>query len=155
MRVLVGILLCILAACTSAPEVPPVEKPFWELILDEIPWDNRIVGSVIEDENILPDDMFSVLYKYGYQYVNSTHQVQRKDGQEPEERIYELKRENASYDPSDDTFVFIGEFYPDESHIWLIFSKDEDYALYAGPSNLGGQEYRYSRVKAKAEAEEL
>jgi hypothetical protein len=151
MRLWVGILLCILTGCASVPEIPLVEKPLWEQILDEIPWENRIVGNVVEDENYLPDDMFSVLYKYGYQYVNSTHQIHRKDGLEMGERIYELERENASYDPSDDTFIFIGEFYPDESNIWLIFSKDENYDLFAGPESLEGEEYRYSRVRGKVE----
>jgi hypothetical protein len=151
MRFLVGILLLILTGCASAPKSPPVEKLLWERILDEIPWKNRIVGSVVAEVNILPDDMFSVMYKYGYQYVNSTHQVQRKDGLEVGERVYELERENASYDSNDDTFVFIGEFYPDESNIWLVFSKEENYELFAGPESLEGEEYRYIKVSGKPE----
>ncbi|GHV31294.1 hypothetical protein AGMMS4952_19750 [Spirochaetia bacterium] len=148
---MVGILLCILIGCASTPKNPPVEEPFWEQILNEIPWGNRIVGSVLAEENILPDDMFMVMYKYGYQYVNSTHQIERKDGLEIGERIYELEREYASYDSSDDTFVFIGEFYPDESKIWLVFSKDADYELFAGPGSLEGEEYRYIRVSGRVE----
>jgi hypothetical protein len=151
MRFWAGILLCILTGCASAPETPLTEKPLWEQILDEIPWENRIVGSVVLDENILPDDMFRVMYKYGYQYVNSTHQAERKDGLEIGERIYELERGYASYDPSDDTFVFIGVFYPEESNIWLVFSKDKNYELFAGPESLVGEEYRYIRVSGKEE----
>jgi hypothetical protein len=149
MKYWAGLLVCILTGCASAPEIPVIEKPFWEQILDEIPWEDRIVGNVVGEVNYLPDDMFSVLYKYGYQYANSTHQAQRRDGFEIVERIYELKREYASYDPSDDTFVFIGEFYPDESNIWLVFSKDENYALFAGPEDMGDEEYRYIRVSGK------
>ncbi|GHU60675.1 hypothetical protein FACS189445_0670 [Spirochaetia bacterium] len=151
MRLLVGILLCILIGCASAPEIPVIEKPLWEKILDEIPWEDRIVGSVVAEETILPEDMFSVMYKYGYQYANSTHQVDRKEGLEIGERVYELEREYAFYDPSDDTFLFIGEFYPDESNIWLLFSKDENYELYAGPISLEGEEYRHNKIIGKLE----
>ncbi|GHV74777.1 hypothetical protein AGMMS49940_20790 [Spirochaetia bacterium] len=151
MRRLVGILLCILTGCASAPKIPTVEKPLWEQILDEIPWEKRIVGYIAEDENNLPADMFGIMYKYGYQYVNSTHQAERKEGLEIRERIYELDRENAFYDPSDDTFVFIGEFYPDLSKIWLVFSTDENYDLFAGPESLEGEEYRHIRVIGKSE----
>jgi hypothetical protein len=152
MRFLAAILLCILTGCASAPETPVVETPFWERIFDEIPWENRIVGSIVAEVNILPNDLFQVMLKYGYQYANSTHQVQRKEGIEVGERIYELEREYASYDPSDDTFVFIGTFYPDESkYIWILFTKDEDYLLYPGPLNQEKEEYRNTRVSGRLE----
>jgi hypothetical protein len=120
-------------------------------MLDEIPWENRIIGSVAEDVNNLPDEVFRVMYSYGYQYVNSTHKILQKDGPETEERIYELRREDASYDPTDDTFMFIGEFYPDETNIWLIFSKESDYDLFAEPDELHKEEYRHIRVQGKEE----
>jgi hypothetical protein len=150
MRFWVGLLLCILtlSGCASVPEKPVVEKPFWERILDEIPWEDRITESIVGDELTLPDIILSVLYRYGYQYVNATYQIQRKDGLDTAERIYELERKYASYDPSDDTFLFIGQLYPDESTIWLLFSKNEDYDLYAGPVSQEG-EYRHNRVSGK------
>jgi hypothetical protein len=152
MRFLAGILLCILTGCASGPKIPVVEKPFWEQILDEIPWENRIVGSIVAEENILPDDLFQVMIKYGYQYANSSHQVERKEGFEVEESLYGLEREYAFYDPDDDTFNFIGEFYTDETrYIWILFTKDEAYLLYPGPISLEGEEYRHNRVSGRGE----
>jgi hypothetical protein len=144
-----GIVLCILIGCASNSGI---KKSDWEKILDEIPWENRMTGSVVGDENNLPDDIFSVLYRHRYQYVNSSHKILRQqDGREITESIYELKRENASYDPNDDTFVFIGEFYPSESNIWLVFSKDENYELFIGPDGMDKKEYKFIRVNGRVE----
>jgi hypothetical protein len=143
-----GIVLFILSGCTSSPAV---EKPLWERILDEVPWKNRIVGSIETDNNSLPDDLFRVLYKYGYHYVNSTHKIRLEGGLEMEYSVYEIKREGASYDPDDDTFMFVGEFIPDEANIWLIFSKESDYALYAEPDETNKKEYRFIRVSGTTE----
>ncbi|GHT59129.1 hypothetical protein FACS1894109_14480 [Spirochaetia bacterium] len=150
-------ILFILVSCASAPEIPIleplIESPFWEKILEEIPWEgpNRMVGSIEEDENKLPPEVFGVMVGYGYRYVNSTHKIRQEDGIEIDYSIYEIKREGASYDPSDDTFMFIGEFYPDEANIWLIFSKDKDYPLFAEPDELNKKEYRFIRVSGTAE----
>ncbi|GHU84888.1 hypothetical protein FACS189473_3150 [Spirochaetia bacterium] len=143
--------MCILIGCASTPEVPVIEKTQWEKILDEIPWENRILGSAMGDENNLPDDLFSVLYGYGYQYVNSTHKIRLEDELAARESIYEIKREDASYDESDDTFMFAGEFYPDGANIWLIFSKDKDYELFAEPDENNKKDYRRIKVSGMPE----
>jgi hypothetical protein len=144
-----GILLCILAGCASSP--PAEEEPFWEKILDEVPWEERILGSIEADENTLPDELLSVMFQYGYQYINSTHKKRLENGLELGDSIYELKREYATYDPSDDTFMFIGEFYRDQANIWLIFSKDIGYSLFAEPDPENKSEYRNIRVSGKLE----
>ncbi|GHT96155.1 hypothetical protein FACS1894141_5990 [Spirochaetia bacterium] len=151
-----GMLLCILAACASAPEIPEPEipviaKPFWETILDDIPWENRISGNVAADVHTLPDDLFSVMIRYGYRYVNATYKIRQEDALGIIDNIYELKREDASYDESDDTFMFVGEFYPDEENIWLIFSKESDYALFAEPDELNKKDYRFIKISGTAE----
>jgi hypothetical protein len=151
-----GILLCILTGCASSPknpviEQPVIEPPLWERILDEVPWENRILGSIDADVNNLPDNLLSIMYGYGYRYVNSTHKIRQEDGLETGDNIYELKRDNASYDPGDDTFMFIGEFFPDAANIWLIFSKDSEYELFATPTEIDKAEYRFIRVHGKEE----
>jgi hypothetical protein len=130
----------ILVGCASQK----ISKPFWEEILDSIQWDDTVTGYISGETNVLPEDMFRIMYNNGYKFVNSTHKA---DG-EAEDQVYALERERASYDPSDDTFVFIGTFYPTEAPIWLIFSKDEDYALYLGPVD-NEKEYRHIRISGK------
>jgi hypothetical protein len=156
--VIAGILLCLLMGCVGTPktpvsEIPAVEKKPWEEILDEIPWDAeyRIVGSVEADVPTLPPELFSVMYKYGYQYVNSTHKKWQTGEADMVEYLYEVKREGASYDPDDDTFMFIGEFSPDETHIWLIFSKESDYELFAEPDETNKKAYSFNRVHGTEE----
>jgi hypothetical protein len=144
-----GILLCLCTGCTQktetaalnipvsespAQEIPPVETPAWEQILDEVPWENRLAGNVEEDVNTIPDDLFSVMYGYGYQYVNSAYTARQKNESGIADTIYELTRENTSYDPDDDTFMFVGEFYPDETNIWLLFSKENN-DVFVGPDD--------------------
>jgi hypothetical protein len=152
---LAGIFLFILSGCASAPEVPVLEDPvieipFWEIILDEIPWEDRMVGNIVADENTLPPEMFSVMYGHGYQYVNSTYKTRQEDAPEIGD-LYELKRENVSYDPFDDTFMFIGEFLSDEANLWLIFSKERDYELFAEPDALNKAAYTFTKVSGRAE----
>jgi hypothetical protein len=151
-----GIVLYILTSCAAAPKIPapedPVgERPFWEKILDEVPWKNRIVGSIEADVNSLPNDLFKVMVKYGYRYALSTHKLRQEDGQGTGERFYEFKRENVIWYEEDDTFLFIGEFFPDESTIWLLFTKDEKYEDYAGPRNRNDKEYRFIKISGRAE----
>jgi hypothetical protein len=126
--------ILLFASCTSAP--PEMES--WEIILDSIPWEDRIIGVVSMSTNTIPNELSNVLYEYGYRYVNSSYLKE-----EIEEHIYELKRENAAYYSDDDTFVFAGKFFPDDSTIWLVFSKDKDYPLYMGPEDLS----QYNLIK--------
>jgi hypothetical protein len=127
-------------SCTSKPP----DKEFWQVILDSIPWENKISGYVSMGMLTIPDELINVMYDNGYQYVNSTYLKEDID-----EHIYELKKENVSYDAFDDTFVFEGEFYPDESNIWLVFSKDKNYPLYMGPEDINSGKYNLSRTMLK------
>jgi hypothetical protein len=144
--------ILLIASCIS---VPPPEKESWQVILDSIPWENRIIGDVsnriIDNVPIsmlsIPNDLSNVLYDYGYQYVNSTYLKA-----EIEEQVYELKKEHATYYTDDDTFAFAGEFFPDGSSIWLVFSKDKDYALYMGPEDINNGKYNLSRTTLKPDS---
>ena len=101
--ILIFFIVLLFASCTSAPP-----KESWEVILDSIPWENRIIGAVSMEANTIPNELSAVLYDYGYLYVNSSYLKEESD-----EHVYELKRENAQYYPDDDTFVFTGEFIPE------------------------------------------
>jgi hypothetical protein len=129
--------ILLLASCKSTR--PP---EFWQIIIDSIPWEDRIIGYVSMGALTVPDGLSSIMYDNGYLYVNSTYLKE-----ELEEHIYELKRENTTYYSDDDTFVFAGEFYPDGSNIWLVFSKDENYSLWMGPNDINDGKYNLGRTK--------
>jgi hypothetical protein len=150
-NILIFFTIVVFASCTSGPPPSP-ERESWEVIIDSIPWENRIIGdvtnSIIDDVPIsmltIPNELSNIMYDNGYLYVNSTYLKNDID-----EHVYELKKENATYYPDDDTFAFAGEFYPDGSSIWLVFSTDKDYALYMGPEDINNGQYNLSRTTLK------
>jgi hypothetical protein len=120
-----------------------IETPFWEKILNSIPWEQA--GYIFEGTPYLPEDMFQILYENGYKFVNSTHKPDNVV-EELGENAYVLDKNKASYDPLDDTFSFTGKLYPSEAPIWLIFSKDENYALYLGPIDENEKDFKHIRI---------
>jgi hypothetical protein len=136
----------VLFGCVSAPEPEP-DYPAIQTnpieILDLIPWEDGRLDEV----NAVPLGIIKVLYHYNYKYINFT-QSKLQEGDTLFVVPYSIfTRSDASYDDSDDTFLFYGRFYPPESSnevsegvmyrdIWLVFSQEEKYKLFMIPNNI-------------------
>jgi hypothetical protein len=127
----------IVAGCASAPNYPAIQSNPIE-ILDLIPCEDNTLFEI----NAIPVNIIKVLYNYNYKYINFTQSI-RQDG----DTVFEgpvsiFIRSDAYYDDNDDTFVFQGKFYPDESgtvtyrDIWMVFSQEENYKLFMDHNTL-------------------
>jgi hypothetical protein len=127
-------IVCLLfVGCVSTQE--KTAAPFWKQVLDSIPWDNEQSAEIIDGTLHVPDDISQVMFENGYTLVHSTH----KTSEDAEEMIYYvLDKNKAAYDMRDNTFIFIGKLLPNEAPIWLIFSNDAQYALFADPDDSVG-----------------
>jgi hypothetical protein len=128
------VFLCLLfVGCTTTQE--KIATPFWEKILNSISWDTVQSSEITDGTLHIPDEISQVMYESGYTLVHSTH----KSGEEAEETVYYvLDKNKATYDKRDNTFIFIGKLLPNEEPIWLIFSNDAHYALFADPDDNDG-----------------
>jgi hypothetical protein len=137
----------VLFGCVSGPkpEVFPVIQSSPIEILDLISWEDGTLFEV----NAVPVNIIKVLYNYNYKYLNYTQSILQNEDGGIEGPFSVYTRSDASYDDSDDTFLFHGKFYPSESldedseitvsvyrDIWLVFSQEEDYKLFMIPNKL-------------------
>jgi hypothetical protein len=137
----------VLFGCASPPKpdfFPAIQTSPIE-ILDLIAWEDNTLFEV----NTIPINIIKVLYNYNYKYINYTQTILQDGDTGYAGPVSIFERRDASYDDSDDTFLFHGIFYPFESladdsdensettvyrDIWMVFSQEENYGLFMDPN---------------------